>query len=307
MAKTLTLNDPVVHAFCPTGEGGGRDNSCGGESTGASDLRQLQDPTSAQHREMKQKIIEAHSDASCKIGSGGGKCDQVSVVLWDKLGQPQGLKPYSVMIGEEEHVLLHDRKSGVVIDPTGYQFSQRIFTSKSETPYKKWVALSADEIDSARALTKNAFCPTGPGGGKDPTCAPSGANAASALKGLAKLKRADPPLHDPSGNRAPYVKVPFKQVEVADQALRDKLRSKVDGESRVDKVDLDKVTMTQSVVSKATVEYFIKSGPPPDPYDLSLPIVVKMGGKSYMYDGHHRAVAEKLQGGKAIRARVYGR
>ena len=79
----------------------------------------------------------------------GGYCAPITVMLWDKLGQPKDFVPTSVIVSEEEHVVLLNNKGRKVIDPTGNQFDKP-FYSEWDADYKKPHKLNANELQWAR-------------------------------------------------------------------------------------------------------------------------------------------------------------
>ena len=54
----------------------------------------------------------------------------MSVSLWDLLGKPKNMRPYSVFYGEEEHVLLYAKKTGFLVDATGNQFGNKLLARR---------------------------------------------------------------------------------------------------------------------------------------------------------------------------------
>jgi SPP1 gp7 family putative phage head morphogenesis protein len=123
-------------------------------TNGTFDFDRLIDSSSAEHTWMKQQCESMLKELNIDVAEDGGRgfCDQAAVSLWDRLGQPKSLQPYSVMFVEEEHVLLYARKAGVLVDPTGMQFEQPFFAWKSGSPYKSFVKLTSQEIEDARKL-----------------------------------------------------------------------------------------------------------------------------------------------------------
>ncbi len=83
-----------------------------------------------------------------------GLCAVTTVTMWDRLGMPKGTVPTSVMVGEDEHVILFNRKEGWAIDPTGRQYDLAFFkrwaTDKTNTPYSQFHKLTIAELGDAR-------------------------------------------------------------------------------------------------------------------------------------------------------------
>lgn len=62
-----------------------------------------------------------------KVGKySNGTCAIVSYTIWERLGKPPNLVPTSVMVGEEEHVVLRDAKLKTSFDATADQFDGKI-------------------------------------------------------------------------------------------------------------------------------------------------------------------------------------
>jgi hypothetical protein len=105
---------------------------------------------------IDEKIEEAHAEAVCKVGQGKGKCGEVSIALWDKLGNPKDLVPYGVSLSKttdtpgSDHIVLMDKKTGKVVDPTGYQYDMPTYTDKDKTKFSDWRELPAQELDYLR-------------------------------------------------------------------------------------------------------------------------------------------------------------
>lgn len=111
------------------------------------DTLKLLQEGSPEQEEMKSQISKALEDCRAKMF---GFCAVVSVYLWDQIGQPKNLFPYSVIFAEEEHVILYDWRTGVIVDPTGEQFDQPLFNIRREAPYTKFWRFTAEALDSAR-------------------------------------------------------------------------------------------------------------------------------------------------------------
>ncbi len=101
---------------------------------------------------IQDSVKKAYKAAGIKPTAGAGYCDQVSVSLWDIMGRPKNMKPYSVFYGAEEHVILYSKKTGLIIDATGQQFGNKIITLKGKSGYKKFYQLVTREIEDARSL-----------------------------------------------------------------------------------------------------------------------------------------------------------
>lgn len=77
--------------------------------------------------------------------AGFGMCAVVTVGMWDQLGQPRNLVPYSCMVGEEEHVVLR-ASDRTIIDPTCDQFDYPFYSSSGAGLYKSFYKLKPEEI-----------------------------------------------------------------------------------------------------------------------------------------------------------------
>ncbi len=96
-----------------------------------------------------------------------GYCAAATVTMWDKLGQPKSVVPTSVMVGEDEHVILFNRKEGWALDPTGRQYDYPFFTrwanDSTKGLYKSFHKLSKTDLgymrEEATALQKKKAAP----------------------------------------------------------------------------------------------------------------------------------------------------
>ena len=79
----------------------------------------------------------------------GGRCVELSIALWHKLGKPKDYIPYSVMFGEEEHVFLFNKAKNAVLDPSGSQFDLPFKYSDPRTlGFKSFVRLTDSYLNS---------------------------------------------------------------------------------------------------------------------------------------------------------------
>jgi len=79
-----------------------------------------------------------------------GHCAVISCELFLKKLVPPGFHPYSVEVGEDEHVILYNTHSRQVIDPTGNQYSLPMFSWRDNVGvYKNFHKLTPQEIASA--------------------------------------------------------------------------------------------------------------------------------------------------------------
>ncbi len=148
-------NSPTINPFCPTGQGGGVDATCG-KGGGSVSTDDLKDTSSPARKSMDKKIEEAHQSSACSVTGGKGKCGEVSVALWDKLGQPNNLIPVGVSLTKDtdtpgrDHVVLMDKNTGVIVDPTSYQYDKPTYTTKEESGFSDFQPLPKSEMDESR-------------------------------------------------------------------------------------------------------------------------------------------------------------
>lgn len=117
-----------------------------------------------------------------------------------------------------------------------------------------------------------------------------------------------------AGERAGTLRVPFPDVAHADYLamVRGRGIARLVDDAPVERVPLASLTAIQRSVNAERLEQHL------DDPDLvpagarkhgsgmlkDAPVVVRLGGKSYLHDGHHRATAALLRGETHVRARV---
>ena len=95
---------------------------------------------------IANQLISGHPEA-CKIKDNlYGLCAPLTYLFWVELGKPVDFKPYSVMAGEEEHVLLYSTKLDVALDIAGNQFDMPFINKNPKSSYKNFYKLPASEI-----------------------------------------------------------------------------------------------------------------------------------------------------------------
>lgn len=166
----------VVNAFCPTGEGGGVDPSCS--------------PGGAGSAESPIEAIPKDFDAAVRSGD----VDAVRRVV-EKLQPLPKATVAQIALTLRHHPELVSRatkqKLIKMITATGeglaYSVTQtRLIGEMKELPI---FAPAIGDVRKGIPGIRNAFCPTGEGGGVDPSCGSGGAAAAPTPSGiLAKLK-----------------------------------------------------------------------------------------------------------------------
>ncbi len=217
--KGLVGNSPLdrldelllINAFCPTGEGGGQDDS-GGSSSGSNGVPRL---AVAQIKTAMNELFKTTRDPR-----NGGDCGAVARAL--EMSNPK-FKVYAIISNPPsmgagygiDHLMVsddggktfvdgqgvrsakqamgkHDPKDQAKIVPAEYikdkksryggyykaQGSEEKFDASPDTEVVKKLATKA------KKPTANAFCPTGPGGGQDNSCSPGGGGGGFSVKEL---------------------------------------------------------------------------------------------------------------------------
>ena len=142
----------------------------------------------------------------------------------------------------------------------------------------------------ADPITDNVFCPTGEGGGVDPTCS-TGQDKNSTNNLLQKIGSLSRVPDRPDDTRDHGFKVdldpPYGRV------------NKYFDDAPTKKVKLDDLVATQVGVSLQSLKGKVESGVTDKPI-----LVVKSGGKHYIHDGTHQATLMKLMGKNEIDAKI---
>ena len=161
--------------------------------------------------------------------------------------------------------------------------------------------------------TRNVFCPTGEGGGVDPSCGKSSPTGAAftpeqTSSGLGKLKALPTAeegyqTFDNAGDQIRMLDVGFagigKLYGNRDKEKEDKIAVKMT-------LSPDKVFYSQSsVIRDAVARKITGTDDKADTWGSGkdLPLVIKDGDNYYLQDGHHRSAAQVLARG-AFEARV---
>jgi SPP1 gp7 family putative phage head morphogenesis protein len=110
-----------------------------------------------EYKYIRDKTLQAYKGCGIEPGAGAGYCDQVSIKMWDLMGRPKSLRPYTVMWAEEEHVLLYSSRTGLIIDPTGSQFGNKVISMKGKGGYKSFMKMTDNEIKGTREIMKVDF------------------------------------------------------------------------------------------------------------------------------------------------------
>lgn len=100
-------------------------------------------------KQLTTNIDSVRNKYGVKEENSSGFCAVVCYDLFSNNKVPKGFAPYSCEVGEEEHVILYDKKTGDVIDPTGDQFDFPVFDSKPDrSKYRGLQKLSKQELES---------------------------------------------------------------------------------------------------------------------------------------------------------------
>jgi len=171
-----------------------------------------------------------------------------------------------------------------------------------------------------RVVADNVFCPTGSGGGVDPSCgkgrggeAVTEADRKNALSSLKKL----PLVKIPKDRKAlpkdafvveavgPLRATPF-EVDSSDETYEQARGVLVKMNYRKRMVSLDSLVAPQKAVREQSIKHMIKEIGSASRPELTEPVtVVRVGKKNFLFDGTHRATTEKLLGKTEILAEVY--
>lgn len=219
--------DPTDNAFCPTGEGGGQDNSCSAYTTkevqdkeGYTVGHDVVDPSGKtvdfydHESEAKEKASSLTAEATAKwISSPEGK---------------KAIKNRDKKIKEIQDTVRDARRMGNLAEVKDLEkeitklksMNLRKFTSNEDQS-----VTNEDKRSLWRQLgdmlgittTENAFCPTGKGGGQDNSCSSTeGGSDSSEVKGK---PIPDSPYGIPQGQTVKFHDGEFKGYEVQLQGL----------------------------------------------------------------------------------------
>jgi len=188
----------VGNAFCPTGPGGGQDNSCAPKGgTGPTDSQRI----SATVLIMKTKTSTMGEKGTIreeKRHTVSIKDKEIGTIVERRIAKS------ATQGGGYEKVMEAVYKDGTVLG----QVSSLVLG-------KERLAQHRLERSKAKAgSTSNVFCPTGPGGGVDPTCSPKGGGGGGVSgKGSGRIYNPDVEERDSAGvTKAARVGVPAEHV-----------------------------------------------------------------------------------------------
>jgi hypothetical protein len=142
----------VANTFCPTGPGGGVDPSCSpkGKVGGIGPYSNLSDEDLLEEATKLEKYVREEESGEKAVGS-GLRADIAR-------GTIAGFRRELAAIHKER--ALRDLL--------------KLYQAESDPSVKDWLKNRLESIHGHHV--SNAFCPTGPGGGVDPTCSPKGQN-----------------------------------------------------------------------------------------------------------------------------------
>jgi hypothetical protein len=197
--------------FCPTGEGGGVDNSCGaGEGGGSLDAVSVS---------SKGSFLQATTDGGVVGGHVKDGAIRISVAQLDRSKQGQGIgkKMYSQLIDEAHKQGLKVYSDTTVevpavrvyksLEKDGYEVITNphgVLPPSEDAPQGAWYGTGDKPVFEVRPKKKSrslrsqsrGFCPTGEGGGVDNSCGTNegggGGAASPQVKAWAEKKFAEP-------------------------------------------------------------------------------------------------------------------
>jgi SPP1 gp7 family putative phage head morphogenesis protein len=192
--------EPVVNAFCPTGPGGGQDNSCspGGVKLPEHERQYISDMfddlgTVEQVEKLSMPIREGVKSGNPSAGFGA--CTVLSLIEYKKNGGSLYVGYVADKGKYDESVRRHtpedwsfmseavphawNVQDGVIVDRAlGSDDAKTKVYLGRRVPDGKLRSMTDDKQlarwKSLFAGVENAFCPTGEGGGVDPSCSPGG-------------------------------------------------------------------------------------------------------------------------------------
>lgn len=185
---------PTENVFCPTGEGGGIDPTCSPSGGGGSLTTKMSAKAADALMEDVIKELQVSEEDRCTYGACVWVSGRVAQKLLDRgYDDFKAIDGY-VFTGDDEMETAHswlEFKGGRIFDPTAAQFGEQ------EVHYPRAVEMerkgdanfigSGEEFieylkeEMGMDMTSNVFCPTGEGGGIDPTCSPGGGGGVEAL------------------------------------------------------------------------------------------------------------------------------
>jgi len=191
----------TVNAFCPTGEGGGQDNSCSPSNKGNLDYQEMGDLAASlkvgvSDRNLREAYLSSQS-ASYVSGLADKTNETEDKKRWRALhtdaeanhkGALRALKKY----GGDKYLIQYHKETA--------QYHSDVLGGAGALRHSTYVRSDIGKKGRGGS-TRNQFCPTGKDGGVDPTCSPS-----STTKGgedLYSAKRNRSKVWMVGGKRAP--------------------------------------------------------------------------------------------------------
>jgi SPP1 gp7 family putative phage head morphogenesis protein len=180
--------DATENAFCPTGPGGGQDNSCGGGPSADNLLMRDMDDIDASPEAING--LSASKEDMVKIASRYGSREAIDISKMFSTQEtinPEIVEKYkqsyksvaTIPALADTPIAIKIGKEYALVDG-----NHRVVAAKEKGATRAWVrVIDPKRVKDWRA-TSNAFCPTGPGGGQVNTCPPANAGNVQAKSGL---------------------------------------------------------------------------------------------------------------------------
>lgn len=174
--------ESILNAFCPTGEGGGIDNSCGSEGDGGGSTQ-----FSIEHE------VRDNGFHKFKVKDGDKEIGFLTVRAWPALGEVnvkqievsadyrrKGLASKLHEMAQnyaKSQGLTYTSDAGLMRSPAAEGYWKKMVASgKAKNVGGRYEIISGpvgnDDLSQFESLLGNAFCPTGEGGGIDNSCSP---------------------------------------------------------------------------------------------------------------------------------------
>lgn len=184
---------PKANSFCPTGEGGGIDPSCGGHAVvKGKDEDPIEALTKAHGRDVrteglaKPTVFYHVTDAPKAVSTGGLKMSEDPDSAYGLSGSEKDfykgvyLSTQPQMVERGERLVQVTLPAGSKIDYDPENLVEKKHGGKVDPKYAASDAvifrghIPKSQIKVLKRVTSNSFCATGPGGGIDPSCSPGG-------------------------------------------------------------------------------------------------------------------------------------
>lgn len=174
----------VYNAFCPTGPGGGMDNSCGSGGGGALE-REAEKQAMAEMKITRKDLLK------------GGRLVQDFRKHKERVLKELEAGDLQYTGGMSVGQKYADHKTGSMGPATpedeAEEFTPYRKDTKAHEGFVQGYVSRVRELRGGGELSGNAFCPTGPGGGQDNTCPPGKGGGGSKASGIEKEPKTAPP------------------------------------------------------------------------------------------------------------------